>query len=242
MLWLATLSAAVVTPTASSALVRPDSTRAAGSDARAPVPVDTAPLLRVELWGGVSPGSSRWGSLGATPGVRLALGAVRLARRLTDASGPASTRAWWYTVDLIPLTLLSPPYRSTPGAPGCLHTYACVAPRASHGAPVYAAGASPLGLTYVWRASQRVQASLGSTGGFLWSTQPVPTTRAARFNYTAALEGGVRFASATGPELALVYRFHHLSNAATAPENPAIASHVLSASVGWYHARTHAAR
>ena len=233
----ASLAAALALPTAAFAGPLLDSTRAHGVESRGAVPLDTAPLMRLELWGGVSPGSSRWGLLGATPGQRLALGAVRVSRRLTDASGPAATRAWWYTVDLIPLALLSRPYVTPPGTTGCSHVRVCSTTRVPGTGPVYAAGVSPLGLTYVWRATQHVQTSLGSTGGFLWSTRPVPTTGAARFNYTAALEGGIRFASVTGPELALVYRFHHLSNANTATENPAIASHLITASVGWHRAR-----
>jgi hypothetical protein len=93
---------------------------------------------------------------------------------------------------------------------------------------VFAAGVSPVGLTSAWRLTRRTQAALASTGGVLWSTRPVPTTRAGRLNFVATLEGSVRVAAGASSAVALSYRHHHLSNASTASENPAVASHLLA--------------
>ena len=43
----------------------------------------------------------------------------------------------------------------------------------------------------------------------------------------------MRFEPAAGPGAALTYRFHHISNGGTAPDNYAVASNVLSLGVRW---------
>ncbi len=190
----------------------------------------------LEVWAGLARRSPRWGVLGDTPGMSLALAAVRWTRPLRVRRGTTLE----YAADLIPVALLSPPYLGSadaqrPARP-CRPTEPC--PYAALGGPfpagsAFGAGASPLGLTATFRAGRRVQPTVGATGGVLWFDRRVPTTSAARVNFTATLEAGVRVVPARAGGVVLLYRFHHLSNGGTAPDNFAVASHVLSAGYRW---------
>jgi hypothetical protein len=63
--------------------------------------------------------------------------------------------------------------------------------------------------------------------------RPAPSDLAAKFNFTAALEGGVQLMRKSGTGVLLVYRLHHLSNAGTASDNLAMLSHVFSVGATW---------
>ncbi len=209
-----------------------------------PVPPDSAPPPRraqsVEVWAGFARRSPQLGFLGDTPDMNLSLAAVRWTRRLRERPGFAVD----YTADLVPAAFLSAPYpssRTTASGTSARATKACDGPElclistgpARAGGPAYGAGASPLGLTAVFRPRRRFQPTLGATGGFLWFDRREPTAAAAHFNFTATAEAGVRFEPAAGPAASLTYRFHHISNGGTAPDNFAVASNVLSAGVRW---------
>ena len=190
----------------------------------------------LEVWAGFARHSPRLGVLGNAPGRNLALAAVRWTRRVRERPGFALD----YTADLIPAAFLSPPDTGATAAgagyPDCGPQQACAL--AAPGGPfragsAYGAGASPLGLTATFRPRRRFQPTLGVTGGFLWFDRREPTAAAARFNLTAAAEAGVRLVTSSGSGVTLTYRFHHLSNAGTARDNPAVASHLLSAGVRW---------
>jgi hypothetical protein len=65
----------------------------------------------------------------------------------------------------------------------------------------------------------------------------VPTTGAARVNFVATAEAGVRAALTRSYEVTATYRFHHLSNAGLAQENLAVASQLVSFGVRWHTER-----
>ena len=197
-----------------------------------------------EVWAGLARRSPRLGVLGNAPARSLALTAVRWTHRVRDGR----TLALDYTADVIPAAFLSPPDTGARGAGGAYPGGSYCTPQqqtcalAALGGPfragsAYGAGASPFGLTATFRPRRRVQPTLGATGGFLWFDRREPTAEAARFNFTATAEAGVRLVIASGAGVALTYRFHHLSNAGTARDNPAVASHVLSAGVRWMPGR-----
>ena len=224
----------LVVALAGTAGCAPAATRAqpAGGDSAAATPRPRRDGF--EVWAGLARHSPRLGVLGKTPGVSLALAALRWSRRVRERPGVVLA----YTADVIPAAFLSPPYPrpAAGGGPDCGPQQECAL--AALGGPfpagsAYGAGASPLGLTATFRPHSRIQPTLGATGGFLWFDRREPTTEAARFNLTAAAEAGVRLVTSAGPGVALTYRFHHLSNAGTARDNPAVASHVLSAGVRW---------
>lgn len=189
----------------------------------------------IELWAGLARRSPTMGVLGDTPGMDLALTAVRWSRRLRTGRRLAVDQV----VEVVPLALLSPPLVTAAPMGGervCTPGAACPFQGGGRGFPpgrAVGAGLAPLGIAAVLRPTRRVQPVLSVTGGALWFDRRVPTTAASRFNFTAAAEAGVRLIDVRGRGAVVTYRFHHLSNAGTAPANPAVASHVLSVGVRW---------
>ncbi len=194
------------------------------------------PTRQVEVWGGLANNSPQWGILGDTPGMSVALVGFRFARPFRR--GPAfvgDSRATFMHLDLVPLALMSRPYLSafdrekvgcTDGAP-CFadprDDVRLLSPDAAMGF-----GVNPLGFTTYFRRNRLLSPSLGATGGFLYFNQRVPTSSSTSFNFTAAVELGLRIGRAEAAGFSLVYRMHHLSNAGTGRENPAVLSHVVT--------------
>jgi hypothetical protein len=202
----------------------------------------SAPRSGRELWGGLAQGSPSWGVLGEAPGMNLGLVGLRFSRPLGGASGGGTdgpppalpSRVTEWHVDLVPLAVLSTPYRSLRGTGvACPQARLCVAPPTSGPAlfprgSAFGFGVNPAGLTTRFRNDRRVSPSLGvAVGGILFDRR-VPTTGASRANFTAAIEAGVRVGPPEGRGIALGYRFHHISNGGTAGENPGVASHLLT--------------
>jgi hypothetical protein len=91
-------------------------------------------------------------------------------------------------------------------------------------------GLSPLGLRLNLRRQRRLQPVFTLLGGYMFSTQPIPVTNAGSANYAFSLGAGIElFRPATDASsifgrrsLRIEYRYHHISNAYTAPANPGI--------------------
>jgi hypothetical protein len=188
----------------------------------------------VEFWLARGTHSPMWGFLGNTPGVNMAVFAVRFTRVI--ASRPDVSLE--YTADLVPAVVLSPPLPTVEGthsaAAQCEDRKCQLLPlqRTFPPGSAFGAGFSPVGLTWVFRPDARVRPILATTGGMLWTDRQVPTTGATRFNFTATAEAGVRTAISRNYELTTTYRFHHISNAGMA-ENIALASQLFSVGVRW---------
>lgn len=216
--------------------VPPDS----GAHASRPQPLPAPPReYMVSMWTGLSTSSTTWAPLGAAPDTHLGMLAVRIARRLgaTTQDGQADRHSLWYTFDIIPAAIISPPYVSAPQGSGCPRRRVCAIARSDSAASlfspgsVYGVGVTPIGVTALLRSHSALQFTLGATGGAMWFSKAVPTTRASRGNFTAALETGVRFATRCGRAISFTYRLHHISNAWFGDENPAVGSHLLSIGV-----------
>jgi len=179
----------------------------------------------LEGWAGYSTRSADIGFLGNMPNQRLALGAVRVGRRV--AAGRRA--ALEYTAEIVPFAVLSPPAHVL-GPPSCPTKQPC-AVRSE--ASAHGRGVTPVGLTVIFRPAHALQLRLGATGGGLWFDQRVPTSTATRFNFTATLESGAQLVDRHGRGVLLVYRFHHLSNGGTGQDNPGIGSHVFSVGARW---------
>lgn len=201
--------------------------------------------LEVELWGGLAQGSPQWGVLGETPGMNVAILGLRLARP-TSLEGPnAADRMTTVHLDIIPLALMSTPYTSLRGtaAGNCDPDALCLQPGTNapglfpNGSAV-GIGVSPFGMTTHFRRTRRVSPSIGLTGGALFFDRRVPTTRGSAFNLTATLETALRFGDPDRTGFVLAYRFHHISNASFARENPGVASHLLTVGLRSGRART----
>lgn len=191
------------------------------------------PVRELEIWGGIAQGSPQLGILGETPNMNFAVVALRIARPVPRLS--TATRSTMVHLDIIPFALLSPPYTSLSGAndPDCRPGALCLEPGTNapglfpNGSAV-GVGITPLGITMHFRQHRALSPSLGLTGGALLFDRAAPTTAGARFNYTAALEAGLRIGRPERTGVVLTYRFHHISNAGMARENPGVASHLLT--------------
>jgi hypothetical protein len=101
-------------------------------------------------------------------------------------------------------------------------------PRWASAGVYYSAGLEPLGL----RASLRPRGFpaafiLSADAGFLCFAESVPSEHARRFNFTFSFGTGVEVSAGRHWALTLGYRWHHLSNAFTAPDNPGIDSNLI---------------
>lgn len=101
-------------------------------------------------------------------------------------------------------------------------------PRTSnHRAYAYGVGASPVGAQVNFVHFRRVEPFLTSGGGFLYFNHRMFGTTQ-QFNFTAQLGGGVQlFTSSRRTAIDLGYKYHHISNANLANQNPGLDSHML---------------
>jgi hypothetical protein len=186
------------------------------------------------LWGGIAKGSPSWGVLGQVPGMSFGALGVRLSRPLRPGTRARASRVTYYTFDIIPFAVTSPPFTSLRGTNvSCGAGRLCVLPPFTDGSTfprgsAIGFGINPAGVTTRWRADRRVSPFVGLAVGGLYFDRRVPTTKAARLNFTAAVEAGMRLGAPDAYGITVSYRLHHLSNAGTAGENPGLASHVFA--------------
>jgi len=191
----------------------------------------------VEVWGGLAHDSQQLGILGETPFMSYGQLAVRFTRRV--GAQHADAAHWEYGFELVPFAKMSKPLVSLRGTGfPCPPRQLCTrTPDTDDYGSIFLAGAptgfggSPIVLTRRFAPSRRFAPFTSVTGGALWFTERVPTTQAARFNFTASYELGVRLGSTDSPGITVAYRFHHLSNAGTAGENPGVASHLITVGI-----------
>ena len=93
--------------------------------------------------------------------------------------------------------------------------------------PVYGFGASPLGLELFGPRIRAVRPYLAGAAGSLWFTRNTPEPEARRLNATFELGGGLRLDRGERHALLLGWKFHHISNAWTAPYNPGLDGNVV---------------
>ena len=83
-------------------------------------------------------------------------------------------------------------------------------------------GIAPIALELQFDASHPVGFYAEGTMGGLWFTRNIPVVDARSFNFTFDFGGGVRLRVNDRTWLRVGYKFHHLSNANTAPTNPGV--------------------
>lgn len=99
--------------------------------------------------------------------------------------------------------------------------------RDSHRAYAYGVGGSPIGAQVNFVHYRHVEPFLTSGGGFLYFNHRMFGTTQ-QFNFTAQLGGGVQlFTSSRRTAIDLGYKYHHISNANLANQNPGLDSHML---------------
>ena len=91
----------------------------------------------------------------------------------------------------------------------------------------YGVGGSPIGAQVNFVHYRHIEPFLTSGGGFLYFNHRMFGTTQ-QFNFTAQLGGGVQlFTSSRRTAIDLGYKYHHISNANLANQNPGLDSHML---------------
>jgi lipid A 3-O-deacylase PagL len=177
---------------------------------------DDPPTARLEVgpYVGVARHSLVGTHLGVTPdrdhlflGVHAALNVVRRPRWTLG-----------YAPEVVPLLLVSnnPKYRRFPDGAG-----GQIVIEDGRG-PVAGFAISPLGVEAQVRLGARWRGYTAGAAGLVWFTREVPVAYARAFNYAFEVGGGVLWRYSPRQSLRLGYKFHHLSNGFTAPQNPGI--------------------
>jgi hypothetical protein len=127
--------------------------------------------------------------------------------RLIYWSNPFAVR---WVFEAVPLALVGDPNTSN-----------------GHRAYAYGAGGSPIGAQVNFVHYRHIEPFLTSGGGFLYFNHRMFGTTQ-QFNFTAQLAGGVQlFNSSHRTAIDLGYKYHHISNANLANQNPGLDSHML---------------
>jgi hypothetical protein len=188
--------------------------------AQAAAPERLAGASSIGAWAGLarhSPG----GPFGNSTGNDLAIVAVRLTRTLHQSSHWSLD----YSADLVPAAWVSrAPNADTlvvlpcdGNETGCVFRTSFPGRRRIHGF-----GAAPLGLQLRLLPNGRVQPFFTASGGGLWFSEPVPSERAGRFNFTAEVGAGALCHVTRTLGVIAGYKLQHISNGGTRPYNPGI--------------------
>jgi len=86
---------------------------------------------------------------------------------------------------------------------------------------------SPVGMQWNFRPLHKTQPFVAWHGGYMYSTQPIPIDTAGSFNFTVDAGGGVEIFRSKSRSIRVEYRYHHLSNADTAQDNPGVESGIF---------------
>ena len=89
---------------------------------------------------------------------------------------------------------------------------------------VYGGGLSPVGFQWNFLPHGRLQPLLDAHGGFMESLQQIPINYAGTFNFTFDIGTGFEWYRTQSNSLRFEWRYHHISNKNTAPQNPGIDS------------------
>jgi hypothetical protein len=93
----------------------------------------------------------------------------------------------------------------------------------------YAIGVSPFGLELTVRPLKNIGIYGAAAAGGLIFRRPFPVPEATRMNFTLEYGGGLLIRTGHGHWIQAGYKYHHLSNAYTARENPGLDGHVFYA-------------
>jgi len=127
--------------------------------------------------------------------------------------------AFSYAPEVVPLFVLSnnPTYvRAQPAGTDVLGVVE------SGSSLVTGVAVSPIGLETRVRLTRRVAVYGAGAMGGIWFTREVPVLDSRSFNFTFEFGGGLQWRLSSRNWLRAGYKFHHLSNAYTAPNNPGV--------------------
>lgn len=101
------------------------------------------------------------------------------------------------------------------------------------GSTTYAGGVTPLGLQVNLRNRHRVQPFFDAHAGILYFARQEPVPNSSQFNFTFNFGTGLQVFTGKRSSLLFGYKYHHISNNETAPENPGVDSSELYAGYLW---------
>jgi len=96
---------------------------------------------------------------------------------------------------------------------------------------VYGFAMSPVGFELQRRLTAHLSVFGASAVGVVWFTRPTPSVHSRAFNYTAEWGGGMLWSLRQRYAVRAGYKFHHLSNAYSAPENPGLDGNVFQVGI-----------
>lgn len=189
-----------------------------------------------QVWAGYSPGSITW--IGKAEARRMFQAGVGWRRVLLATDNIA----WKYSVDLIPVTLVSQPTVNGVEVvqdPRHLVFPALCAPTSCGVAigrrTTYGIGFAPIGFEFNFRRKRRLQPLAGINGGLLRFSREVPILNSASINFTFSLEAGLQIFTTESRSVTISYRYHHTSNADSGtPFNPGIDSNFIYAGYSFH--------
>jgi len=101
------------------------------------------------------------------------------------------------------------------------------------GATTYGGGVTPLGMQVNFRNGHRLQPFLDAHAGLLYFTRQEPVPNSSQLNFTFNFGAGVQIFTRRRSSLLMGYKYHHISNNETAPENPGVDNNELYMGYLW---------
>jgi opacity protein-like surface antigen len=98
---------------------------------------------------------------------------------------------------------------------------------------IYGAGISPFGLQMNLRRGSILQPYINGTAGVIYFTDKVPVEDSSNFNFMLGLGAGVEIWYRENQSLIFGYKYQHISNAGTAPQNPGVDSNLFYIGFTW---------
>lgn len=179
---------------------------------------------RVSVW--VGGAGSNGALIGKMPRSTIGAVGVRYHHRLAPAPGaPPDGLTYTYTIDVLPVVLLSVPPAVVPRS--------AVGRRVTVGDGVitYGVGAAPIGLRLNYRVAEPVQPYIAGSTGVLYFVDPWPDERGRRLNFTVEAGTGLQIGVTATTTLTVGYRYYHLSNGFRGEINPGIDAHFFHAGI-----------
>ena len=170
----------------------------------------------IGFWTGLSPVSGS--TVGGSPDRKFFVAAIRYSRVLKNWRDIG----FRYTIDLLPAAVVFQPKNGYEVLSG------------GQREAIYGAGISPVGMQLNFRRQHPLQPFGQISGGLLYFSRNVPVPGSSNFNFTFDFGAGAQYFFHPKSAFTAGYRFHHLSNAETAPHNPGIDNNIIYGGLSWY--------
>lgn len=140
--------------------------------------------------------------------------------------GTGDNWALKYTAEIIPVAIIRQPQQghTVNGNPVDLP---------GNNQKIYGAGVSPVGLQMNLRRGCILQPYVNGTAGVLYFTDNVPVAGSSNFNFTFGFGAGVEIWYRENQSLIVGYKYQHISNVYSAPQNPGVDSNLFYVGFAW---------